>query len=109
MTTPGVVDAALARFGIAAQRTDEPAPASEGNLNEPRPDDRIEGDFSKRASRFSPYTWLETHPRERRLVTSGLLAAAALAGVQASRNGAARAYAPEDPRPITARAGAAVV
>ena len=72
---PKLVDAALARFGYGAARTNEPEPdGSPGALFEPREDDnRAEGDFGGRARRFSAYTWSETHP-------GAALAAGALAG-----------------------------
>lgn len=69
---PGVVDKMLARGGIPAQETDETASGDvTGNLFEPSDDDRIEGDFSNKASGFSPYTWLQTHPRARSLTAAG--------------------------------------
>ena len=59
-----LVDAAMARVGIPASRTDMPEPGgAEGNLEAPRTDtDRTEGYLGPRARRFSLYTWLETHP-----------------------------------------------
>ncbi len=77
--TPTLVDVAMARMGIASERTNEPQPGgTPGALYAPRTDDRAEGDFSTRARRVSLYTWLETHPRMRRLATSGLLAGTTL-------------------------------
>jgi NAD(P)-dependent dehydrogenase (short-subunit alcohol dehydrogenase family) len=75
-----LVDATLARLGIASERTEEPQPhGASGNLFAPRVDDnRIEGDFSTRARRFSLYTWLETHRWARPLVVSGMLAGTTL-------------------------------
>ncbi len=77
---PTLVDATLARLGIASERTEEPQPhGAPGNLFAPRVDDnRIEGDFSTRARRFSLYTWLETHRWARPLVVSGMLAGTTL-------------------------------
>ncbi len=77
---PTLVDAMLARLGIASERTEEPQPhRAPGNLFAPRVDDnRIEGDFSTRARRFSLYTWLETHRWARPLVVSGMLAGTTL-------------------------------
>ncbi len=60
---PTLVDAAMARMGIASERTTEPQPGgAPGNLFAPRTDDnRAEGDFSTRARRFSLYTgWKRT-------------------------------------------------
>ncbi|MFL5576151.1 MAG: SDR family oxidoreductase [Gemmatimonadaceae bacterium] len=77
MLAPRVVDATLARAGIRWERTDEPAVDGEGALFAPRADeDRAEGDFSDVARGFSLYTWLETHPRARRLAVSGAVAGA---------------------------------
>jgi NAD(P)-dependent dehydrogenase (short-subunit alcohol dehydrogenase family) len=75
MMAPGLLDAALARFGIPASRTGEPRPdGSEGNLYEPRTDDRRKGDFARQARRFSLYTWMETHPGAKALAVGGALA-----------------------------------
>lgn len=72
MLMPGVVDKILARGGIQAQETDETASGDvTGNLYEASNDDRVEGDFSNKASGFSPYTWLETHPQARSLAVAG--------------------------------------
>lgn len=86
MAAPTLVDTALSRFGIAAQRTDEPDPDPDGNLYSPRPDDRIEGDFSGQARSFSLYTWFETHPKERMLALGGILAGTALLLSQGDRD-----------------------
>ncbi len=79
-TAPRLVDAALARQGIPAQRTDDPSGGhADGTLYAPRADDnRVEGDFGDRARRFSLYTWLETHPRAGALAAAGALAGTAL-------------------------------
>lgn len=59
---PRVLDIGIGRVGIPLQRTNEP-PGS-GAVYEPRVEDnRIEGDISFHAFRFSPYTWLQIHPR----------------------------------------------
>lgn len=89
---PGALDATLARTGISAQQTDEPTPGgTSGNLYEPfEHDDRIEGDFSDDARRFSLYTWLETHPGARTLALGGLLAGAAVWLARRDENGALR-------------------
>ncbi len=77
---PTLVDAAMARLGIASERTTEPQPGgAPGNLFAPRTDDnRAEGDFSTRARRFSLYTWLETHRWARPVVLGGLVAGTTL-------------------------------
>lgn len=76
MVAPGLLDKALARFGIPLQRTDEPA-SSHDALETPRvEEDRIDGDFSDQARRFSLHTWLETHPgmgRAMGLAAAGLV------------------------------------
>jgi NAD(P)-dependent dehydrogenase (short-subunit alcohol dehydrogenase family) len=79
MLAPGLVDAGLARFGIEAQKTDEPKGAdAPDNLYTRQTDDyRIEGDFGEQAIQVSPFTWLETHPEAKALITAGLLAGAA--------------------------------
>lgn len=61
---PRQVDAVLGRIGIPAARTKEPTPGgSPGNLYQPRvADNRVEGDFSRRARSFSLYTWSRLHP-----------------------------------------------
>ena len=76
---PNLLDAALAKAGIPASRTDRPETDTADALFAPRTDDnRIEGDFSDQARSFSLYTWLETHPKTRLAATGGLLAGAAL-------------------------------
>lgn len=76
---PNLLDRALARFGIPAQQTDDPA--GKDALYAPREEDnRIEGDFGSQAFRFSPYIWLQTHPRVRATLTGGAVAAAWLLG-----------------------------
>ena len=72
---PRALDAALGRFGIPLQRTDEPA--GQGAFYEPRvEDDRVEGGISFHTFRFSPFTWLQTHPR-----TSATIKALAVSGL----------------------------
>jgi len=87
---PGLLDRLLARFGISSQRTDRPtADGGSGNLDAPRTEDnRVEGDFSERARRFSLYTWMETHPAARMLAAAGMLVGATLLTSRGRRNGA---------------------
>ena len=61
LVSPRLIDAALSRFGIPAQRTREPEPGgARGNLERPRDaEQRTHGDFGARA-RPSLYTWLRT-------------------------------------------------
>ncbi len=76
MFTPGLLDAVLGRVGIPLQRRDEPEPGGEGNLYAPNAgENRVEGDFSEKAVRFSPYTWVVTHPKARVGISGGVLAA----------------------------------
>ncbi len=78
MVAPGLLDRALARFGIPLQRTDEPASNRDG-LDAPRDDEfRVEGDFSNEARRFSLYSWLETHPMVSRSLGVATIGMAAL-------------------------------
>ena len=88
---PRLVDAALARFGFQAARTNEPEPGgSPGALFEPRADDnRSKGDFGGRARRFSAYTWSETHPRAA-LAAGALAGTALLLGRRGRRKGSSR-------------------
>lgn len=76
IVAPSLMDMFLARAGIPLQRTDEPADDDDA-LTMPRiEEDRIQGDFSDEARRFSLYTWLETHPavgRTAGLATTGFL------------------------------------
>ena len=80
MIAPALMDAALARFGIPASRTDDPEPGgAAGNLDAPRVEDnRTAGDFGQQARRFSLYTWLETHPPAKMLVFGGAVLGTAL-------------------------------
>ncbi|CAA9303915.1 MAG: 3-oxoacyl-[acyl-carrier protein] reductase [uncultured Friedmanniella sp.] len=85
---PRQVDAVLGRIGIPATRTHRSEPGgSEGNLYAPRPDDRVQGDFSGRARGFSLYTWARLH----RPTAVGLLTAAVVARRAAARRSAAAA------------------
>jgi hypothetical protein len=96
---PGLMDAALARIGIPAMRTNEPQPhGNPGNLYDPRTSEtRARGDFSDRARRFSLYTWLELHPGARAALTAGglLAGAALLAGRRRAASGPPRPRTPE--------------
>lgn len=75
---PGLMDAALARFGIPLQRTDDPADG-ESSLHLPRlGEQRTHGDFSDQARRFSLYAWAETHPWTKPLAIGSLLAGVGL-------------------------------
>jgi NAD(P)-dependent dehydrogenase (short-subunit alcohol dehydrogenase family) len=89
-TAPRLVDAALARGGIPAERTgDASGGFAPGTLDAPRADEhRAEGDFGDQARGFSLYTWMETHPRAGALAAAGALAGAAL--LAARRAGAGR-------------------
>ena len=79
MFAPGLVDAVLGRFGIRSLRTSQPEPGgAPGNLYAPRTgDNRAAGDFSSKAWRFSPYTWLERHPPAKALALGGAVLGAA--------------------------------
>lgn len=92
MIAPKLVDAAMARVGIPASRTDMPEPGgAEGNLEAPRADtDRTEGYLGPSARRFSLYTWLETHPPAKALAAGGALAGAALLLARGNGDGRAR-------------------
>lgn len=79
--TPGLTDKVLAHTGVRAQRTDEPESNPAGTLDTASDDHRVRGDFSRQSRAFSPYTWLETHPRVRTL----LAASAAGAGLLLTR------------------------
>jgi NAD(P)-dependent dehydrogenase (short-subunit alcohol dehydrogenase family) len=73
MLSPGLLDAVLARVGIPLQRTNDPDDREDA-LYAPRAyDNRVEGDFSAMESRFSPYTWIETHPGAATMLAGGLL------------------------------------
>jgi NAD(P)-dependent dehydrogenase (short-subunit alcohol dehydrogenase family) len=89
MLAPRLMDAAMARLGIPLQRRDEPDMDRDGALYEPRPEDnRAEGDLSDQARSFSLYTWMETHPKARRVASGGVLAGGAgLLLARGRRNG----------------------
>jgi NAD(P)-dependent dehydrogenase (short-subunit alcohol dehydrogenase family) len=80
MLAPKLVDAALARFGIPAERRNEPEHGSApGNLYAPRMEEsRRDGDFTSRARRVSVYTWMETHPPAKLIAAGTVLAGLAL-------------------------------
>ncbi len=79
LLAPRLLDTSLARVGIPLQRTSDPEADAEGNLYAPRTgDNRVEGDYSDLARRFSLYTWLETHPKARAMAAGGVVAAAGL-------------------------------
>lgn len=88
--TPKLVDSALARFGIPAERRNEPEHGSApGNMYAPRTEERrTTGDFTSRARRLSVYTWMETHPAARLIAAGTVLAGLAL--LIGSRRGDAR-------------------
>jgi NAD(P)-dependent dehydrogenase (short-subunit alcohol dehydrogenase family) len=90
MLMPGVLDRMLARVGIPAQRTDDPA--GDGALDAPRlNDNRVEGDFGTQARQASLYTWLQIHPTVRAAARLGTLALAGWAlGFGRRRPGANR-------------------
>jgi hypothetical protein len=80
---PGLLDRYLARTGFASQQTDEPADDSPGNLYAPLPGDPgAHGRFDDRSHTHSLEAGIGRH---RRLVLTGLAAAAAAAGVAAFR------------------------
>ncbi|MDQ4100372.1 MAG: SDR family oxidoreductase [Chloroflexota bacterium] len=90
LLAPRLLDTALARVGIPLQRTSDPDADAEGTLYAPRTgDNRVEGDYSDLARRFSLYTWLETHPKARAMATGGALAATGLLLTRGMRDGSA--------------------
>ena len=90
LLAPRLLDTALARVGIPLQRTGDPEADAEGTLYAPRTgDNRVEGDYSDLARRFSLYTWLETHPKARAMAAGGALAAMGLLLTRGMRNGSA--------------------
>jgi NAD(P)-dependent dehydrogenase (short-subunit alcohol dehydrogenase family) len=82
MVAPGILDKLLARFGIPLQKTDEPASKDDALETSRIEEDRIDGDFSDQARRFSLHTWLETHPAVGRVAG---LTAAGLVGLKLLR------------------------
>jgi NAD(P)-dependent dehydrogenase (short-subunit alcohol dehydrogenase family) len=74
---PGLMDVGIGRVGIPLQRTGEPA--TDDALYAPRHhDNRVEAGIGSHAFRFSPYTWLQSHPPAK---TALGLATAALASL----------------------------
>jgi Short-chain dehydrogenases of various substrate specificities len=78
--SPGLADQILLRIGFDGQKTEEPK--SEGaadNLYAPMQGyDRVEGDFSARASRNTIFNWISQHPVASKAVAlSALLSALA--------------------------------
>lgn len=74
---PGLMDVGIGFVGIPLQRTGEPA--DDHALYEPRDqDNRVEAGIGNHAFRFSPYTWLQTHPGAK---TALGVTAAGLAGI----------------------------
>lgn len=72
---PQVVDRAMSRLGVTLQETGDP-PGGDA-VDAARPDEgRVTGGMSRRPTRFSPWTWLETHPRTRAAMVTGLAVAA---------------------------------
>jgi NAD(P)-dependent dehydrogenase (short-subunit alcohol dehydrogenase family) len=69
---PRAMDALLAKVAIRAESTRQPVPGgAPGNLDAPTSDDRVKGDLHGRPSL---YTWLQLHPRMRRLAVASVLA-----------------------------------
>ena len=90
MLAPKLVDATLARMGIPSSRTHVPEPGgAPGNLEQPRMNDRTDGQFDGQARRFSLYTWMETHPPAKALTAGGVLAGVALLRWRRHGNGSA--------------------
>lgn len=68
---PKAMDVLLGKVAIRAESTRQPVPGgSPGNLDGPTSDDRVKGDFFGRPSLS---TWLQLHPRVRRIAVAGLL------------------------------------
>ncbi|HEY4613891.1 MAG TPA: SDR family oxidoreductase [Citricoccus sp.] len=88
---PRLMDAVLARI-VPLERSSNPDPGGfPGTLFAPRPEeDRTEGDLSAQARTFSAYTWWQTHPRTRSLLTTGALTGLALALSRRRAGGALR-------------------
>lgn len=82
--TPRLLDIVLGRVAIPLQRTREPAGRSA--FYEPRvEEDRVTGDISFHTFRFSPYTWLQLHPKGKALAAA--IAALGTAALARSRTG----------------------
>jgi NAD(P)-dependent dehydrogenase (short-subunit alcohol dehydrogenase family) len=79
---PRIMDALLSsdRVGFQAQKTDELKSAdAPDNFYAPiEAEDRVEGDFSGRARRYSVYDWLEVRSPARKWLMGGALGAAAV-------------------------------
>jgi NAD(P)-dependent dehydrogenase (short-subunit alcohol dehydrogenase family) len=83
---PGLFDTVLGKVGIPLQRTKKPVEQS--SLHEPRVDtNRVTGDVSFHAFRFSPYTWLQTHPKVRNTATTLAIAGLVSGAVSGRSNG----------------------
>jgi NAD(P)-dependent dehydrogenase (short-subunit alcohol dehydrogenase family) len=69
---PKAMDVLLAKVAIRAESSRKRVPGgSPGNLDAPTSDDRVRGDLHGRPSLF---TWLQLHPRARRLAVVGAVA-----------------------------------
>jgi NAD(P)-dependent dehydrogenase (short-subunit alcohol dehydrogenase family) len=69
---PKAMDVLLSKVAIRAESTREPVPhGAPGNLLAPSSDHRVDGDLHGRPSL---YTWLQLHPRLRRLAIASALA-----------------------------------
>ena len=86
--SPRLLDPLLARFGFAAQQTDEPKSEDDpNNLVGPVPQyDRVEGDFGDRARPRSYATWLEMHPAGRWAAAGAAAVAGAALAARATRH-----------------------
>lgn len=74
LLAPRFTDAAMAKAAIKTESTRRPVPdGSPGNLDQASDDDRTDGDFRGRPSL---YTFLQLHPRLRRLAAVSALASA---------------------------------
>lgn len=84
---PKLAHSLLARM-VPLERSSVPAPGgSAGTLYGSRAEeDRTEGDFGAHARDWSVYTWLETHPRMRSLLTIGSLAGAGAVALRPRRS-----------------------
>ena len=68
LLAPRAMDVLLSKVAIRAESTREKVPGgSPGNLDAPTSDDRVNGDLHGRPS---VYTWLQLHPRVRRLAVA---------------------------------------
>lgn len=68
LVAPGLFDVVLGKVGIPLQRTRKPVEQS--SFHQPRHDtNRVTGDVGFHTFRFSPYTWLQTHPKAKTLAT----------------------------------------